>query len=122
MAGGRRDELEIRFDFIRSLNTGQKTAASANCSTAREMASPRHVGRMRQVRDLPRISALRRHFPTAARVAPLANVRERSSLLAWRNLTESRYRRSLVFVVQAFRPAVMAREIARRVRYVPAVV
>src|SRR5438309_939039 len=58
------------------------------------MASPRHVGRMRQVRDLPRISALRRHFPTAARVAPLANVRGRSSLLAWRNLT-SRASRAL---------------------------
>jgi len=39
---------------------------------------------MRQVRDLPRISALRRHFPTAARVAPLANVRglQQSSGLA----------------------------------------
>src|SRR5438093_2198385 len=97
MAGGRRDELEIRFDFVRSLNTGQKTAASANCSTAREMASPRHVGRMRQVRDLPRISALRRHFPTAARVAPLANVRGRSSLLAWRtDKVELAARRTIV--------------------------
>src|SRR6058998_3439691 len=47
-------------------------------------------GRSVTVRDLPRISALRRHFPTAARVAPLANVRGRSSLLAWRNLTRSR--------------------------------
>src|SRR5207253_664021 len=57
---------------------GPATTAPANCSTARETASPRPVGAMRQVRDLWRISALRRGFPAFACVAPLANVRVRS--------------------------------------------
>ena len=37
------------------------------------------VGGMRQLRELPRISALRFGFPTAAGDAPLANVRFRST-------------------------------------------
>jgi len=51
------------------------TAAAANCSTAREIAAPGAVGGMRQLPELPRISALRRDFPTIARDAPLATVR-----------------------------------------------
>ena len=61
------------------LQSRPETTAPANCSTARETASPRPVGAMPQVRDLRRISALRRGFPALACVAPLANVRVRSS-------------------------------------------
>src|SRR5712664_358234 len=61
------------------LQSRPETTAPAHCSTARETASPRSVGAMPQVRDLRRISALRRGFPAFACVAPLANVRGPSS-------------------------------------------